>query len=146
MPEIAVSSPVDDAVVAALKTLIDPGRVGDGTAPLLPKPTPSSAYPYIIARSSIVRSEGSLPAPKESALHRVELTVVGLDRAGVSWLADEARTLLIDVTTLDIDGGAVVWTEDAGGQPLRVDFDVTPNVFFAVVVVNVFVTTTPTGS
>lgn len=141
---VALSSPVTEAAIDALEAIV-PGRVGGGVKPASPEPPPRSFFPYCIVRTSIVRSEGSPPESKETGLHRVEVTSVGLDHAGAEWLVDQARTVLLDLT-LPIDGHAVVWSEDAGGQGARPDFDVTPHRIFAVVVVNLFVSPASTGS
>jgi hypothetical protein len=126
---IATSSPVTSAVLAALGDIGPP--IGDAQAP------PGGGQLYGIVRTSIVRSEGTLVDPHESGLHRVEFTAVGLDRAGVEWLLDEARDVLLGGLTLE--DHAVAWSEPAGGQPPRPDYDVDPAPIFGVVVVNLFV-------
>lgn len=146
---IAVSSPVTDGVITALRTLPNPSggtiRVGDADAPERPIPTPKTFYPYCTVRTLLIRSEGSLTDPKECALHRVEVTSVGLDRAGTEWLDDQVRNVLLN-PGLEIDGHAVVWSTDVGGQSPRPDRDVTPHVFFAVAFVNLMVSPAASGS
>lgn len=146
---VAVSSPVTDGVIAALETIPNPAggyiQVGDAIKPESPKQPPRSFYPYVVIRTRLIRSEGSLTDPKEVALHRVEATSIGLDRKAVEWLDDQVRTLLLD-PTLAIDGHAVVWSQDAAGQSPRWDEDVTPHVFFAVAVVNLLVSPATSGS
>lgn len=146
---IAVASPITEGVVAALETIGNPAggyiQVGDAVKPPAPTPPPATFFPYCVVRSTIVRTEGSCTDPKEDGLHRVEVTSIGKDRAGAQWLSDRAREVLLD-PTLDIESHAVVWSEDAGGQASRLDRDVTPPVFFAVAVVNLFVTPLASGS
>lgn len=135
---IAVSSPVTDAVLVALKTLGRP--VGDHQRPAGPTQPPASFFPYYVVYVGTSRMQGTLVAPKEDGLHRVQVTTVGRVRGGVEVARDEARSLLLDPASLDIDGHAVVWTELAGGQPIARDDDVSPPLLYAVDVVNVFVT------
>lgn len=138
MSQIAEASPVATAVLDALEATGRP--VGDGVKPATAEPPPADAFPYLVARTTIVYTAGSIEAPKESALHRVELTAVGLTTDGVRALLDDARHLVLD-PALPIDGHSVVWREDAGGQPPRPDQpdDIKPPRFFAVAVVNLFV-------
>jgi hypothetical protein len=147
---VTTISPVTDAVLAALRTIGSP--FGDAQRPAGPTPAPKSFFPYGIVRTSLVRSEGSFTDPSETGLYRVEVTCVGLDREGVEWFADRSREVLLDVSMAGID---VVWSEDAGGQSARLDPDpvLVPGeatsarrLMFAVVVVNLMVTTVPSGS
>lgn len=146
---VSIATPVTEGVISALEAIANPSggyiRVGDAAAPPSPKPPPSSFYPYCVVRSTIITSDGSATDPKEDGLHRVEVTSIGKDRAGAQWLSDRAREILLD-PELAIDDHAVVWSTDAGGQGTRPDRDVTPPVFFAVAVVNLFVTPLNTGS
>lgn len=142
---IAVSTPVTEGVIGALEAIDNPAggyiQVGDAIKPTSPAKPPRSFYPYVVVRTRLIRSEGSLTDPKESALYRVEATSIGLDRGGVEWLDDQVRGTLLD-PNLAIDDHAVVWSEDAGGQAPRPDYDVTPLVFFSVAVVNLMVSPT----
>jgi hypothetical protein len=135
---VAISSPVTDAVLTAVRTLGRP--VGDAVRPAGPTPAPTSFYPYAVVYVGTTRIEGSLVHPKEDGLHRVQITCVGLTRQAAEALRDDVRALLLEVDSLDIDGYVVVWTEHAGSPEVRRDDDTPPSVFSAVTVVNVFVT------
>jgi hypothetical protein len=142
---VAISTPVTEGVIAALEAIENPAggyiNVGDAIKPPGPAKPPRSFYPYVVVRTRLIRSEGTLTDPKESALHRIESTSIGLDRVGVEWLDDQVRAALLD-PNLAIDDHAVVWSEDAGGQSPRYDDDATPPVFFAVAIVNLMVSPT----
>lgn len=135
---VAISSPVTDAALALLGSL--QWQVGDAARPPGPKPGPRSFYPYGVLYTGATRMDGTLLDPKEDALHRVQVTAVGLDRAGAEDYRDNARQLLLDPANWDIDGFAVVWTELVTSQPVTRDNDVDPPLFYAIDVINVFVT------
>ena len=139
MTEIAVSSPVTEAVIAALETII-PNRVGDGVRPPGPTPAPNSFYPYAVVYSGTDRTDGNLLEAQEDGLHRIQVTSVSKDRVGVEWLRDRVRALLLDRDALTMTDHAVVWTELVTSQPTGRDDDVTPPLFYAVDIVHLYVT------
>lgn len=141
---IALSSPVTEATLTALRTLGRP--VGDGVKPSSPEKPPASFYPYLVLHTSTPDVRGSLVYPHEDALHRLHVACVGRTRESAEALRDEARALLLDSSTLDIDGYAVVWTRHAGSPEVSRNDQATPALYDAVVVVNVFVTPTDSGS
>lgn len=143
MSEVAVSTPVTDAYLAALRELGRP--IGDAVRPAAPNPPPSSFYPYGVLYTGVVRLEGTLVDPHEDGLHRIQVTSIGRDRVGAEWLRDLVRPVLLD-TSVDIDGHAVVWTELVSSVPITRDDDVSPPLFYAVDVVNALITPTASGS
>lgn len=145
MSDVAVSSPVTEAYLTALREIGRP--IGDGEIPdgwQAGKP-PVIFYPYGVLYVGTTLMQGSLVDPKEDGLHRLQVTSVGKDRAGTEWLRDRVRPILLD-TTVQIDGYAVVWTELVTSQPILRDDDVTPPLFYAVDVVNALVTPAQPGS
>lgn len=150
MTDVAQSFPVTEAVIDVLRTIENPGggdvQVGDAVKPVSPTPPPRSFFPYAVVYSGVTRIQGSLVEPKEDGLHRIQVTSIGLDRGGAEWLRDQVRALLLDVTTLDIDGYTVVWTELVTSLPIARDDDVTPAQFYAVDVINLFTTPAAPGS
>lgn len=151
MSVVAETAPVTTAVVAALGSIPNPAggdvHVGDAKAPDGAGPkAPLDFYPYAIVYAGVVDTAGTLIAPHEDALHRVQVTCVGRDRLGAEWLRDRCREILLDKTALAIDGAAVVWTESAGEPLVTRDDDIAPSVFSAVIVVNLKVTPTGAGS
>lgn len=140
---VAVSSAVTEAYLTALRELGRP--IGDAVVPdgWEAGRAPSNFYPYGVLYVGTTLMQGSLVNPKEDGLYRLQVTSVGKDRAGAEWLRDRVRPILLDVT-IEIDGFAVAWTELATSQPIFRDDDVTPPLFYAVDVVNLFVT--PDGS
>lgn len=143
MSDVATSSAVTDAYLTALRTLGRP--VGDAVKPPSPNPAPKSFYPYGVLYVGTVRLEGTYVDPYEDGLHRLQVTSVGLDRAGAESLRDQVRPILLD-GTIDINGHAAVWAELVSSLPIVRDDDVTPALFYAVDVVNVLVTPASSGS
>jgi hypothetical protein len=143
---VAVASPITDAVIDAVHAISNPAggviQVGDAIRPAAPERPPRGFYPYAVVYAGIVRTEGTLVDPHEDGVHRVQVTCVGLDRAGAEWLRDEVRQILLDKTALDVDGHVVVWTESAGEPSVFRDEDVKPALFVAPIVVNIKVTPT----
>lgn len=133
MSDVAVSSPITDAVLAALEDTDRP--VGDGR-----KPTgQANLYPYCVLYAGTTRMQGTLVDPNEDGLHRIQVTSVGLTRESAEYLRDLVRPILLG-RELAIDGHAVVWSELVTSQPVARDDDVTPAVFYAIDVVNLLVT------
>lgn len=135
MSDVALSTPVTDAYLAALAATGRP--IGDAKKPA----GQANLYPYGILYVGVVRAEGTLVDPNESGLHRLQLTIVGLTRASVDDLRDLARPILLD-RDVDIDGHAVVWSELLPSPSMERDDDVKPPIFWAAEVVNVLVTPT----
>lgn len=150
MTDVAVAATVTDAVLAALRAIPNPSggtiHVGDAVKPDSPAKPPLSFYPYAIVYAGVVDTNGTLVAPHEDAIHRVQVICVGRDRLGAEWLRDQCRQILLDKTALAIDGAVVVWTESAGEPSVTRDDDLSPPVFSAVIVVNLKVTPTGAGS
>lgn len=141
---IAVSAPVTEAALDALRTLGRP--IGDGARPPGPNPAPVTFYPFAVLYVGTTDMRGSLVHPREDGLHRLHVACVGRTRESAEAMRDEARALLLDVTSLAIEGYAVVYTEHAGSPETFRDDDVTPPLFNAIAVVNVFVTPDLSGS
>lgn len=146
---VAVSTPITEAYLSALSDIDHPAggkvKIGDATRPDGPQPGPKSFYPYGVLYVGTTVMQGTLVQPREDGLHRVQVTSIGLDRAGAEWLRDQVRPILLD-TTVDIDGYAVVYSALVTSMPVTRDTDVTPHLFYAVDVVNVFATPAETGS
>lgn len=144
MTVVAESSPVVDAVIAAVATISNPAggtiQVGDGMKPPSPTPPPAAFYPYAIVYGGVTRTAGTLVDPHEDGLHRIQVTCIGKDRLGVEWLRDRVRDVLLNPNDLDIDGYAATWAESAGDPATFRDDDITPPVFVAVTVANLHVT------
>lgn len=132
---VTVVSPVTAAYLAALEDLGRP--IGDAQKP----PGQPHLYPYGILYVGTTRAQGTLVAPYEDGLHRLQVTSVGLSRASVEALRDLVRPVLLDKAT-SIDGYVVVSAELVTSQPVTRDDDVTPAVFYGIDVCNVLVTPT----
>lgn len=149
MTVVAESLAVTDAYLAALRAIAHPAggtvQIGDVVKPESPAKPPRSFYPYAVLHVGTSRLDGSLLDPKEDGLHRVQVTCVGLDRRGAEWLRDRAREVLCD-PSVSIDDHAVNWTEMLPNPPTFREDDVSPPVFTAVCVANVYVTPTSSGS
>lgn len=143
MTDVAEVSPVTAAYLSALRAL--GWQIGDGEKPPAPAKPPASFYPYAVLTVGTVMVDGSAVHPKEDGLHRLELAYVGRTREGVEVLRDAARRVLLSPST-EIEDHAVVWTDMVNGLPVSRDTSVTPVLFSALDVVNVFVTPRPSGS
>jgi hypothetical protein len=141
---VAVTSPVTDAALRLVRSLDRP--VGDAARPPGPTPAPASFYPYAVVYTGTPLLRGNLLNPKEDGLHRIHVAVVGRTRSSADALRDQIRELLCDVTAWSIDGHAVVNTEHADSPDIFRDDDVSPPLFNAVTVVNVWATPDGTGS
>lgn len=131
---VAVESSIAAAYVSALEAIGRPVGLGK-------KPSGPNLYPYAVVYSGITDTDGSLLAPDEDGLHRIQVTCVGLTAESALALRDAARAVLCDRSVV-IPGRKVVRTEHAGSPPIYRDEDVTPNVFSAVEVRNIYVTPT----
>lgn len=144
MTVVAESSPVVDAVLAAVASIANPAggtiQVGDGVKPPSPATPPAAFYPYAVVYGGLVRTAGTLVDPHEDGLHRIQVTCVGKDRAGAEWLRDRVREVLLQPNELAIDGYAATWAESAGDPATFRDDDVTPPVFVAATVANIHAT------
>lgn len=144
MTAVVLTSPFASAVLDALRTIPNPAggtvKVGDGVKPEGPSKPPRTFYPYGVADFSTVAIEGSLVEPKEDGVQRVHFTAVGLDRAGAEWLRDEAKTLLLDPSSLAIDGYSVVWTAHVTSPQSFRDDETDPQLFNAVTQIDIKVT------
>lgn len=129
---IAVESPVVFAYAAALESIGRPVGVAK-------KPSGPNLYPYIVLYPGLTDTAGTLLAPAEDGLHRLQATCVGLTVESALALRDAARTVLRS-RGVAIAGHKVVRTEHAGTPEVSRDEDATPNVFSAVEVANVYVT------
>lgn len=144
MSDVALTSPVTDAILAALKTTT--GRpIGDGAKPPSPNKPPVSFYPYAILRVSTPTFVGSYVKPHEDGLHRVYVTANGLTRDSVDWMLERAAQVILD-PGLDIDGHVVVWAEKVDGKEPDWDTDVSPPVIYGVAVFRLYVTPADSGS
>lgn len=131
---VAVESPVAAAYVTALEAIGRPVGLGK-------KPSGPNLYPYAIVYPGVTDTDGTLLAPSEDGLHRIQVTCVGLTAESALALRDAARNVLRD-RSVPIEGHKVVRVEHAGSPPLSRDDDVTPNVFTAVEVANAYITPT----
>jgi hypothetical protein len=143
--DVAISSPVTEAALALLRSTTG-APIGDAIRPEAPAKPPASFYPYGVLYVGTTDLRGTLVAPKEDGLHRLQVSCVGRTRAGAESLRDQARETLLDVTAWDIDGYAVASTEHAGSPQIFRDDDVSPALFNAITVVNVLVTPDGSGS
>lgn len=140
MTRVAETVPVTEAVLEAVGEIPNPAgglvQVGDAARPPSPAKPPVAFFPYAVVYTAPVLVDGSLGEPKVDGLHRVQVTCVGRDRRGAEWLADEVRGVLVH---LYVDGHKVVSTDVLPSPPIFRDDDVSPPLFVAAVVVNVYV-------
>lgn len=135
MTIVPASLTFSDAVLEALRQGLD-RPVGDAQ-----KPDGATAPYLVVYPGGDPALDGSLADPHADADHTVQITGVGLDRAGAEDVRDLARALLLDRSTLSIEDRTVISTELLTGQPVRRDDDVSPPLFYAVDVIRI--TTTP---
>lgn len=113
-----------DAVVAALGAAL---TTFDGEGPA----DPHNRVPYAVVRTDAGDTSGSLGDRYQELTVTVWVTAVGGTREQAQWAADKARaTLLTTGPTVSGRSAHPMW--QVTSQPVTVDADVEPSLFYAV--------------